>query len=102
MFSIKEEQNTSYFVLRPFKFVFTSVKFQMSGHYDKHSRNGVFPRLSDVCVHVHTGVLFLCSPGYPGHSWLWRPDLTARFPGDLAFLFYVPLVCMPPFSGVFP
>ena len=31
MFSIKEERNTSYVVLWPFKFVLTSVKFQMSG-----------------------------------------------------------------------
>ena len=38
MFSIKEERNTSYVVLWPFKFVLTSVKFQMSGHQDIDNR----------------------------------------------------------------
>ena len=64
MFSIKEEQNTSYFVLWPFKFALTSVKFQMSGRCDKHPRAGVSPRLWDARVRVHTGALFL-SPWLP-------------------------------------
>ena len=66
MFPIKEERNASYFVLWPFKFVLTSVKFQMSGHLNKHSRNGIFHRLLDVCVCVCACVRG-CSPSLSVH-----------------------------------
>lgn len=58
LFFIKKERNTSCFVLWPFKFVLTSVKFRMSGHCSKHSRNGIFHRLLDVCVYV---CVYMCT-----------------------------------------
>lgn len=50
MFSIKEEPDTSYFVPWSFEFVLTSVKFQVSGHLNKHSKKWNISQAQGVCA----------------------------------------------------
>lgn len=56
-----------------------------------------------ACVSVHT-----CLHGCFLSLFTWLPlsqltdNLTARFPSDLDFLFYLSLVCASPFSGLHP
>lgn len=62
-----KEQNSSYFVLWPFKFVLTSVKLQLSGHFNKDSRNGNFTRSRKhtwmFCFFVHLASLVIADSG---------------------------------------